>query len=102
MNNSRTKILAVGFVAGLSPFPEDKDLREGMFLLTPPLSVELLSISIVIGVILEGIPFFGDVLLRLPDITKEVREMIENLLVLAIIFLINNYLISSFQSDYRQ
>ena len=87
MNNSRTKILAAGFVAGLSPFPEDNELREGISPLIMPLSIQLLSITLVISVILEGIPFFGDVLLRLPDITKEVREMIENILALMIIFL---------------
>lgn len=69
-----TKILAAGFVAGLSPFPEDNDLRQGISPLSMVLSLQLSLITIVIGVILEGIPLFGDVLLRLPDITKEVRN----------------------------
>ena len=68
MNNSRVKLDDFGYIAGTSPFPENQEALEGyhfLFLL-------LVSISIsAINVIFEGIPFFGDVLLRLPDITKK-------------------------------
>lgn len=29
----------------------------------------------VVGVVFEGVPFFGDILLRLPKITKDVRKL---------------------------
>lgn len=34
------------------------------------------SSLVALGVVLESIPFFGDVLLRLPDMTKEVKSML--------------------------
>lgn len=37
-----------------------------------------LSLSLVVGVVFEGIPFFGDILLRLPKITKDVCSIVKH------------------------
>ncbi|XP_019863415.1 PREDICTED: coiled-coil domain-containing protein 134-like [Amphimedon queenslandica] len=56
MKDSKEKLEKANYIPQSSPFPTDKNMQEAL------------------GVVLESIPFFGDVLLRLPDITKDVYK----------------------------
>ena len=52
------------------PFPNEQEKREGIVMSI--FSVILLIFLSVLGKIYENVLFFGDVLLRMPDITKKV------------------------------
>ena len=72
LEESRTAIAEAGY-APSDPFPDNQELREGdgNCLIPARYSFPSLVISVV-SKVYENVIFFGDFLLRMPDMTKQV------------------------------
>ncbi len=69
LDESLKTIGEIHFEPGSSPFPEEENLRESKHIKISNLNNFFLA---VLGKVYENVIFFGDFLLRMPDITKKV------------------------------